>query len=145
MTDHNPLPRCPYCGNEMILRYVCGDNFYVCGKCYSTSPEKGAREAAYEAAMNRWREPNRVLTLNEVQKRFEQGVDVAPLWVEFGKVPSVSRWMVINAPDGAFVNDNVKNLLVASGYGYNGIWRCWLRKPTAEEVESTPWESKKEG
>ena len=29
MTDHNPLPRCPYCGGEMILRYVCGDNFYT--------------------------------------------------------------------------------------------------------------------
>ena len=146
MTDHNPLPRCPYCGNEM-KKQVLSDYktlcFWLCPKCSATSPSAGTEESAYAAAMNRWQEPNRVLTRDELQKRIEQGVDVAPLWMEFGKVPSASRWMVTNAPDEAFVNDTVKNLLVVSGYGCNGIWRCWLRKPTAEEMATTPWERKR--
>lgn len=146
MTEHNPLPRCPYCGEHMGLECNTKNAYwYECYKCGATTPQEEAEQAAYEAAMNRWQEPNRVLTRDELQKRIEQGVDVAPLWMEFGKVPSASRWMVTNAPDEAFVNDTVKNLLVVSGYGCNGIWRCWLRKPTAAEMKSTPWESKKDG
>lgn len=156
MDNNKPLPRCPWCGAEMEIdtfeNYLgwCGQA--VCKECKSRAAlkrhyvlQEEAEQAAYEAAMNRWREPNRVLTLDELQKRIEQGVDVEPLWMEFGKVPSASRWMVTNAPDEAFVNDTVKNLLVVSGYGCNGIWRCWLRKPTAAEMKSTPWERKKEG
>ncbi len=25
--------------------------------------------------------------------------------------------------------------------GYGETWRCWLRKPTKEEMEGTPWKS----
>lgn len=57
MTDQNPLPRCPYCGGEMTYKYGFGDYYYLCDRCYSTSPEKGAREAAYAAAMQRWKKP----------------------------------------------------------------------------------------
>lgn len=27
-------------------------------------------------------------------------------------------------------------------YTYGETWRCWLRKPTPEEMANTPWEAK---
>ena len=150
MTDHNPLPRCPYCGGEMEIEIFenylgwCGQA--VCKKCKSRAALKRhyalqaeAEQAAYEAAMQRWQEPNRVLTLDEVREYCKQGADAAPLWVEFQRIPSVSRWLVICSPE--FMcnnNDTVRNYCIGFDYKYNETWRCWLRKPTEEEMATTP-------
>lgn len=60
MTDHNPLPRCPYCGNEMKKRVLSDYKtlcFWLCPKCSATSPSANTTEDAYAAAMQRWQEP----------------------------------------------------------------------------------------
>lgn len=143
MTDHNPLPRCPYCGEPMDLE----DNsesvyWYECYKCGATTPTEEAEQAAYEAAMNRWQEPNRVLTM-------EEATEQRAVWVESdycGIAPaivfdSVSKHYSIIV---AAFNDHDNNKVWFEKTQYGKHWRCWLRKPTAEEMESTPWESKKE-
>ena len=157
MTDHNPLPRCPYCGGEM---YEAGNStyrWYMCPRCLSGSPRKiinkteypiarlnviAALQNARKAAMNRWQEPNRVLTLEEVREYCKQGADAAPLWVGFQNVPWVSRWMVVCPPDEVCSNDAVRNYCGGLANKYNKTWRCWLRKPTAEEMATTPWREK---
>lgn len=130
---------CPYCGHKMTHWCVYGDHYYRCPKCHAVAPDKATEDEAYEAAMQRWLEPNRVLTLEEVREHCKQGADAAPLWVEFHKDPSVSRWMVVYKPE-VFAIDMVKYYLTSFGDGYDWVWRCWLRKPTQEEREATPWE-----
>lgn len=144
MTDNKPTPRCPYCGGEMKKRVLSDYKmlcFWLCPKCSATSPSADTAEAAYTAAMQRWQEPNKVLTLEEVREYCKQGADAAPLWVEFHNVPSVSRWMVVCPPDEAFCVDTVRNCCWSLANVYKKAWRCWLRKPTQEEREATPWES----
>lgn len=65
-----------------------------------------------------------------------------PLWLENRKKKDISRWMLADTPE--FVCDSsmtVKYLLGTKMQGYGETWRCWLRKPTEEEMEGTPWES----
>lgn len=164
MTDHNPLPRCPYCGGEMHEAGNSTYRWYMCPRCLSGSPRKiinkteypterlaviAALQKARKAAMNRWQEPNRVLTLEEVQglaygKYEQQHV----LSVEYRAIiegtenmfspcviahESLSMVGILELYDGA----NMK-LMKKSMYGKR--WRCWLRKPTQEEMEAVPWE-----
>ena len=86
MTDHNPLPRCPYCGGEMKER-VLNDYktlcFWLCPKCSATSPSADTAEEAYTAAMQRYVEPNRVLTMEEVEVACALNNEMVLLWVEF--------------------------------------------------------------
>ena len=136
-----PPVMCPYCGHKMVHQYVYGDHFFRCPKCHAVAPDKDTEAEAYTAAMQRWQEQNRVLTLEEVREHCKQGADAAPLWVEFHKVPSVSRWMVVYEPEGVFTIDMVQYYLTSFDDGYNRVWRCWLRKPTQEEREAVPWRS----
>lgn len=46
-------PKCPYCGAEMELKYVCGEYFCLCAACESTSPARTSKEAAVAAALHR--------------------------------------------------------------------------------------------
>lgn len=132
---------CPYCGHKMVHQYVYGDHFFHCPKCRAVAPDKDTEAEAYEAAMQRWREPNRVLTLEEVREYCKQGEDAAPLWVEFNGFLSASRWIVVDQPDEVFCTDTVRNFCMSYvDIYYKKSWRCWLRKPTQEEMEGTPWE-----
>lgn len=152
----NFAPRCPYCGEEMRENGNFSYRWYMCPYCLSAGPRKiidvtgypneelavvDAAQKAREAAMKCWQKPNRVLTLKEVREHCKQGADAAPLWVEFHKVPSVSRWMVVYEPEGVFIHDMVQYYLASFVDGYDRVWRCWLRKPTEEEREAAPWES----
>lgn len=160
MTDHNPLPRCPYCGGEM---YEAGNStyrWYMCPRCLSGSPRKSINETEYpterlaviaalqkarKAAMNLWQEPNRVLTMGEVQALAYAEYHV--LSVEYRAIikgaenvfrpcviahDSLSMVGILELYDGASMT-----LMEKSMYGKR--WRCWLRKPTAEEMKGTPW------
>lgn len=84
-------------------------------------------------------ESNRVLTLEEVREHCKQGVDAAPLWVEFSGFPSASHWIVVDSPDEVFCTDTVRNFCMSYVDIYKKSWRCWLRKPTQEEMEAVPW------
>ena len=85
---------------------------------------------------------NRVLTLEEVKAYCEGGADATPLWYD-EKDRNVSRWMVIDLPELAFGSTATVKRLVNSQFfeaTYGEKWRCWLRKPTKEEMENHPWE-----
>lgn len=140
-----PTPRCPYCGGEMKNRVLSDYGmlcFWRCPKCRATSPSANTAEDAYTAAIQRWQEPNSVLTLEEVRGHCKQGADAAPLWVEVHNSPSMSRWMVVCPPDEAFCNDTIRNYCRSLASVYKKSWRCWLRKPTAEEIAAMPWRRK---
>ena len=141
--EDKPKPSvvCPYCGHKMVYQYAYGDHFFCCPKCRAVASDK-AEKPAYTAAMQRWQTLDRPLIIEEVREHCKRGVDAAPLWVEFHNVPSVSRWMVAYNPEGVFVTDMVQYYLASFDDGYNRMWRCWLRKPTQEEMEGTPWETK---
>ena len=142
MIDNKPAPRCPYCGTPMVgEERIEGACWYECYKCGATAPTEETEQAAYTAAMQRWQEPNRVLTLEEVREYCKQGADAAPLWVEFSGVPSASRWMVTCALNETSCNDTIRNYCGHLFTVYKKSWRCWLRKPTQEEMEAVPWES----
>jgi hypothetical protein len=141
-------PKCPYCGDRMeictslitpaldLISAWC-----QCVTCGSTSPRiefpgDTANDEIIErlqAVSSRRVVPkNRVLTLEELK------VYTGFLWNE-------NRFDYEGEP--AFVekgfmyagNGNVDlRRDISDAYGKN--WRCWLRKPTKEEMEGTPWE-----
>lgn len=84
---------------------------------------------------------NRVLTLEELKAYCTEGADATPLWYD-EKERNVSRWMVIDLPELSFGSTATVKRLVNSQFfepTYGEKWRCWLRKPTEEEMEETPW------
>ena len=139
-----PNPSCPYCGSEMDHWYslAIGRQHYVCPECYASSPAKGDELEAYTAAMQRWQEPNDYLVRAEVLDRCKQGAEARPLWVEFRRNDQRSRWMVVDTPPTVFGTDTVKNYFADMCEQYGILWRCWLRKPTQEEMGAVSWETK---
>lgn len=153
-----PAPRCPYCGGKMEIEtfenYLgwCGQA--VCKECKSRAAlkrhyvlQEEAEQAAYAAAMQRWREPNRVLTLEEVGAACGLNNEMVLLWVEFNckggytlacqyctMGQTIATVYMIKPYDEAETN--------FSKMDYCKRWRCWLRKPTKDEMEDTPWETK---
>ena len=155
----NNTPKCPYCGDRMEIctslltpELDLISAWYQCVTCESTSPRiefpgDTANDKIIErlqAVSSRRAEPkNRVLTLEELKAYCEGGADATPLWYD-EKERNVSRWMVIDLPELAFGSTaTVKRLLNSQFFelAYGENWRCWLRKPTKEEMEGTPWES----
>lgn len=119
---------CPYCESESEAGCMSALNADV---------------LAYIEQLENHVEPkNRVLTLEEVDAHCEGGADAAPLWYD-EKERNVSRWMVIDLPELAFGSTATVKRLVNSQFfeaTYGEKWRCWLRKPSKEEMEGTPWE-----
>lgn len=141
----NNTPKCPGCGADMELMHLCNAAFcYACTKCGWGSPIGIDSESAFRMAMRRTEPKNRVLTLEELKAYCTEGADAAPLWYEDKDNGDVSRWMVIDLPELAFGSTaTVKRLLNSQFFEptYGENWRCWLRKPTKEEMEGTPWEN----
>ena len=145
MTDGKPKPRCPYCGGEMKKRVLSDYKmlcFWLCPKCSATSPSADTAEAAYTAAMQRYVEPNRVLTLEEV---WEQRI----VWLEesdFYPVPAIfySRgYPHYSVFGGKFEgSDGFDGDSWYDNESYGVDWRCWLYKPAQKEMKDTPWEKK---
>lgn len=137
----NEKPKCPGCGADMELMHLwCNSTFYyVCTKCGWGSPIGIDSESAFRMASRRAEPKNRVLTLEEVDAHCEGGADAAPLWVEFDG--GANGWVLIAPVRETRKMDFVSKLLVTMGILYGKEWRCWLRKPTKEEMEGTPWES----
>lgn len=153
-------PKCPYCGDGMeihILPHTTEQEFfsawYQCVTCESTSPRiefigntsQTKIEERLQAVSSRRAEPkNCVLTMEELKAYCEGGADAAPLWYESKDYSDVNRWMVIDLPKHAFGSAATVNCFVNGHFfepTYGEEWRCWLRKPTKEEMEGTPWEA----
>lgn len=151
MMDGKPdLRPCPFCGGNAELKTyrdkLRGDTFAaMCQKtdCPGRTYRKRATLKAAIEAWNRRAEPeNRVLTLEEAKTYCEGGADATPLWYE-EKYHNVNRWMIIDLPELAFGSTATVKRLVNSQFfeeTYGEKWRCWLRKPTAEEMANATWE-----
>lgn len=145
---------CPYCGKAMNYQFdsslmankgkIIYRGYFCCTNCHCRSPVvselselETIEEVENEARllnMERVEPKNRVLTLEELKVytgflwKVYNGFDCegAPAFVEKG---------FIYAGNG---NVDLKQD-ISDTYGKN--WRCWLRKPTKEEMEGTPWEA----
>lgn len=166
MSEKKPMPKCPYCGWEMkhLFDYpmnYCDVRFY-CKHCNAMSPSargcqtsaksvEEALEEAYEKAMKRYEEPNRVLTLKEVMADADADAeDWSFEWIEKKNhiyqcyhiyqccLLDVTAESIIFVAVGIGIKDGI--YMKKSEYGET--WRCWLRKPTLEEMANTPWEAK---
>ncbi len=117
---------------------------YKCMSCESTSPRiefsggtsnEKIIERLQAVSLRRAEPKNRVLTLEEATGSDE------PVWLE-----AMSRVFIADvcvSPDARIAQ--IQTIGEAScAYlplcDYGVLWRCWLRKPTAEEMEETPWE-----
>ena len=159
---NKPAPRCPYCGEAM---YEAGNStyrWYMCPRCLSGSTRKSINKTEYpterlaviaalqksrKAAINRWQEPNRVLTLEEIEDACKLDNEMVLLWVEFNcngvctlayqyctMGQAIATVYLIRPYDEAETD--------FSKLDYRKKWRCWLRKPTAEEMATMPWREK---
>lgn len=131
-------PKCPGCGADMKLMYLlCNSTFYyACAKCGWDSPVGIDSESAFRMTMRRVEPINRVLTLEEVARG-------EAMWYE-ERMRQVARVVILGYDQN---EPGFTKLIGYLGYGfyrrddaYNDFWRCWLRKPTKEEMEGTPWE-----
>lgn len=138
MSDEKFPVFCPYCGSKMLLKIGIFDlletdgncvlrYWYKCtnAECESKSPTGRTAEEAYKAAMTRWQEPNKVLTLEELQtyigyawyegdhKWYHSSFDY-PVWIEDGKYNYEGDLYDIPDVEGRF----------------------WLRKPTKAELDA---------
>lgn len=155
-------PKCPYCGGEMAYQFdsslmtnkekIIYRGYFCCPNCHSRAPVvselseletiEEVEDEAHLMAMERVEQENRVLTLEELKAYCEGGADAAPLWYDSKDYSDVNRWMVIDLPKHAFGSAATVNCFVNGHFfepTYGEEWRCWLRKPTKEEMEGTPW------
>lgn len=142
-------PKCPYCGDGMKIRVSLTtpdwgllSAQYKCMTCESTSPRiefsggtsnEKIIERLQAAAMRRAEPKNRVLTLEELK------VYTGFLWNENrfdyeGEPAFVEKGFMYAGNGNVDLRQDISDT-----YGKN--WRCWLRKPTKEEMEGTPWEA----
>ncbi len=155
-------PKCPYCGDKMILHILTHrchatltSAWYQCVTCDSESPHiefpgDMANDKIIErlqAVSSRRAEPkNRVLTFDEVAT-YADLPEMTLMWVEvkFAKESDIFQEIPIGFngelvqflyPNGAELYTNKHNYPPED---YCSRWRCWLRKPTAEETKKTPW------
>lgn len=147
--ESNPdLRPCPFCGGNAELKTyrdkLRGDTFAaMCQKtdCPGRTYRKRATSKAAAEAWNRRAEPeNRVLTLAELEAHYEGRIDAAPLWLEHEHNQKLSCWMVADMPAECFNAISVTQFLRVAKWSYGKRWRCWLRKPTAEEMANATWE-----
>lgn len=149
--EKKQAPRCPYCASKMRYKQglVCRTlHWYECTnkECESESPARNTAEEAYEKAMRRYEEPNRVLTLEEVLEIACNDYNTEQetvIYLEYGE--DYEGYAIVTDLE----TDGSKILLEFSGIGggikqndkdYGSLWRCWRRKPTKNERENTPWE-----
>ena len=132
---------CPYCGHKMVHQYVYGDHFFRCPKCRAVAPDKDTEADAYAAAMQRYVEPNHPLTLEEVKEQravwLEENL-CEPVPVIF-YVDAFPHQSVFVGVFGVGENEYFDNNMWYDNEDYGVEWRCWLRKPTQEEMEAVPW------
>lgn len=140
-------PKCPGCGADMELMHLCKATFcYACTKCGWDSPIGIDSESAFRMAMRRAEPKNRVLTFDEVAT-YADLPEMTLMWVEvkFAKESDIFQEIPIGFngelvqflyPNGARLYTDKHNFPPED---YGSRWRCWLRKPTAEETKKTPW------
>jgi hypothetical protein len=132
-----------------------------CVTCESTSPRiefsgGTSNEKIIErlqAVSSRRVEPkNRVLTLDEVRNTEKDAFDFMMHWLELKFEPHKCEGEETTCAIFAvsmYFDDESDDVIYSPAYvtdyylfkkQYGKKWRCWLRKPTNEEMEGTSWE-----
>lgn len=150
MSENSNKVICPYCGKEMsnrMMRYLSGDikTWYECFRCGSRSPVKERHatpaqmlEMAKAAALMRYHEPQKPLTLEEMppkQLYFHESVhwvEIHPCYVhEAVEFDSLMIPIATIAPD-AITHESLER--------YGKDWRLWARYPSEDERKAAKWE-----
>lgn len=136
-------PKCPYCGAEMELKYVCGEYFCLCAACESTSPARASKEAALSAALHRT-EPDESCqplskalrgkenaTLGEILEAAEQLKQRAE--------PELRPLTLYEVKNRCKIPLQAEALFLEFKRGWKS-YRFWPRKPTPEQMAAEKWE-----
>lgn len=140
--------------------------WYQCVACESTSPRiefsgntpNDKIKERLQAVSSRRAEPkNRVLTLEEARNAEVDTFGTTMHWFELKISPFICQCEEIKnvvLAVSMFFEDQSEDgepdvMYACTGEpdawqhqkDYGKRWRCWLRKPTKEEMEGTPWES----
>ena len=157
MENKTGLRPCPFCGGyARLVRCYNGwvtehpTYMVVCDKCTAQGLKTKDPEIAVKA-WNRRVEPetahgapeNRVLTMEELCECVYAD-DWSFVWLEDKGIlatEQICAWRMTSkyfvfAYVGATEDEAKKELTEENGKE----WRCWLRKPTAEEMANMPWE-----
>lgn len=142
--ESNPdLRPCPFCGGNAELKTyrdkLRGDTFAaMCQKtdCPGRTYRKHATSKAAAKAWNRRAEPeNRVLTPEEATGSED------PVWLETRKTLRVTDVCIaadFRYAEAYTIGSRIPYLMRLDSYGKT--WRCWLRKPTPEQMRAEKWE-----
>lgn len=134
---HGKHTECPYEGDGVCIMNVCGDAL-----AYVQHLENKCNEML--SIMESNKPENRVLTLEKL-KKIDDKDDWFFVWIEYNPKwnPNVYweqvclRW--IDDTDANFVYPGSKDKCEWPLKSYGIMWRCWLHKPTKEEMAQTPW------
>nr|DAP14473.1 MAG TPA: HTH-type transcriptional regulator [Caudoviricetes sp.] len=137
-------PRCPYCGGEMEMHEPLDWIIYWrCATCAAMAPTCETREAAYKAALRRDEcVKNHVMSLAEIDSRVG-----APVCVEDYDEDGDFCYRIRTVTRQDYESHRIYFNSGRTWYDANeylSTWRCWLREPTREEMEATPWEGEEE-
>lgn len=151
MENKTGLRPCPFCGGNAELKTyrdnLRGDMFAaMCQKTDfpgRTYRKRATLKAAIEAWNRRAEPENRVLTMEELCECVYAD-DWSFVWLEDKGIlatEQICAWRMTSkyfvfAYVGATEDEAKKELTEENGKE----WRCWLRKPTAEEMANMPWE-----
>jgi hypothetical protein len=138
---------CPYCGGIMTLAVdsysdgTVAGAYYECLDCKAGSPyiedagdAEDIKEAAHAAAMQRWREPNRVLTLEEILALDPNGATCVES--RRGEIEAQLNSELQNEANATVEDYGIDNARKM----YGKYARAWLRRPTDEERAGAGWD-----
>lgn len=158
-----------FCGNvsKTETGKTVNSGWFSCVRCKSKSPyiaEDAALETMKEIqdeallmAIIRTEEKNRVLTLEEARNAEVDTFGTTMHWFELKISPYICQGEEIKhvvLAVSMFFEDQSEDgepdvMYACTGEpdawqyqkDYGKRWRCWLRKPTKEEMEGRPWEN----
>ena len=135
--------RCPWCGEKMFVnlsRNTLSQITYQhkCTGCNARCPERLSEDEAYAAAMQRWEEPNRVLTFEEIMNLDPDGTTC----VEdrrTGAIKVILNFEILEGFAEVLRDGGQDAVKKAHGRSYGRFSRAWLRRPTDEERAGAGW------
>lgn len=136
----NTTPKCLYCGTTMkpdrtfMSMLPAGERphfWYLCGECGSRSPAMRTQEDAKAAALQRYVEPLKPMTLDELTTIEEP----TPIYVlhRYGEWQQNGWHIWEPRPDD-------RDCETSDTQNYGITWDAYLRRPTDEERQSVAWE-----
>jgi len=107
--------------------------FWWACECGAASPDRAEEDEALAAAMQRYVEPNRVLTLAEVK-----ALNGCPVWCE-GRDGS-GKWAFVQVGDGVCVDSDYDDWeFYCYGWTNERGWRAWTKKPSKRAMAANQW------